>query len=112
MADKVGPFRTGAGLAAASKALTQMVELVGERPVSLAARYDNVLLDWLDLRNMLLVGRCVVASAANRTESRGAHQREDYPGQDENWQLNQVIALADRQLRLSRHIRVSERSAA
>lgn len=112
MADKVGPFRTGAGLAAASEALTQLTELVGDRPVSLAAPYDTVLLDWLDLRNMLLVARCVVASAASRTESRGAHQREDHPGQDDNWQLNQVIALADRQLRLSRHARLSERSAA
>jgi succinate dehydrogenase / fumarate reductase, flavoprotein subunit len=112
MADKVGPFRTGAGLAAASERLAQLTELVGDRPVSLAARYDTVLLDWLDLRNMLLVARCVVASAASRTESRGAHQREDHPGQDENWQLNQIIALADGQLRLSRHTRLTERSAA
>ena len=36
-------------------------------------------LDWFDLRNMLLVARTVTQAALARTESRGAHQREDFP---------------------------------
>ena len=53
--------------------------------------YDTALADWLDLRTMLRVAECVASSALTRTESRGAHQREDYPGMDEVWRRNQTI---------------------
>ena len=35
--------------------------------------------DWFELRAMLTTAEAVVTSALSRTESRGAHQREDYP---------------------------------
>jgi succinate dehydrogenase/fumarate reductase flavoprotein subunit len=54
--------------------------------------YDTALADWLDLSVMLRVARYVSGSALERTESRGAHQREDFPGMDPAWQRNQVIA--------------------
>ena len=37
-----------------------------------------------------------------RTESRGAHQREDFPGMDEAWCVNQVLTLEDGRLRIAR----------
>ncbi|MFD7120802.1 fumarate reductase/succinate dehydrogenase flavoprotein subunit [Streptomyces sp. NPDC059922] len=39
----------------------------------------------LDLRNMLLVSECVARAALERTESRGGHTREDWPGMDADW---------------------------
>jgi succinate dehydrogenase / fumarate reductase flavoprotein subunit len=60
------------------------------------------LLDWLDLRNMLLVARSVAAPAIARNESRGAHQREDHPGLDEGWAINQIVSLRDGALALER----------
>ncbi|MEV7679601.1 fumarate reductase/succinate dehydrogenase flavoprotein subunit [Streptomyces sp. NPDC088341] len=39
----------------------------------------------LDLRNMLLVSECVARAALERTESRGGHTREDWPGMDRDW---------------------------
>jgi succinate dehydrogenase/fumarate reductase flavoprotein subunit len=45
----------------------------------------------MDLRNMRLVAECVTRAALNRTESRGAHQREDYPQAAPDWQAHQVI---------------------
>jgi len=39
----------------------------------------------LDLRNMLAVSECVTRAALQRTESRGGHTREDYPGMDPQW---------------------------
>jgi succinate dehydrogenase/fumarate reductase flavoprotein subunit len=50
--------------------------------------YDTALVDWLDLRTMLTVADCVTRAALQRTESRGAHQREDFPGMDATWQRN------------------------
>ena len=39
----------------------------------------------LDLRNMLAVSECVTRAALERTESRGGHTRDDYPGMDPQW---------------------------
>ncbi len=45
----------------------------------------------LDLRNMLLVSRCVAASALLRTESRGGHTREDYPAMSSDWRRRLLV---------------------
>ena len=57
-----------------------------------------MLIDWLDLRNMLLVAQAVTLPALARAESRGAHQREDHPGLDDAWEVNQIVAMADDRL--------------
>ena len=51
-------------------------------------------LDWFDLRNMLTVARAVTQAALARTESRGAHQREDFPDMLPQWRVNQVDPAA------------------
>jgi succinate dehydrogenase / fumarate reductase flavoprotein subunit len=45
----------------------------------------------LDLRSMLLTAEATVRGALMRTESRGAHQRAEYPHQDPDWQCTIVI---------------------
>ena len=48
----------------------------------------------LDLRNMMLVSRCIAMAALERTESRGGHTREDHPKMDPQWrQINLVLGL-------------------
>jgi succinate dehydrogenase / fumarate reductase, flavoprotein subunit len=48
----------------------------------------------LDLRNMLVVSRCIAMAALERTESRGGHTREDHPKMDPEWRkLNLVLEL-------------------
>ncbi len=91
MSADVGPFRTETGLRSAARAVSELRDELGDHPATSAATFDPVLVDWLDLRNMIEVAETVIAAALARTESRGAHQRDDFPGLDENWRVNQVV---------------------
>jgi succinate dehydrogenase / fumarate reductase flavoprotein subunit len=96
MSDNVGPFRTADKLRIAIDRLADLARELGERPlISTSGGFDPVLIDWIDLRNMLLVAQAVALPALARTESRGAHQREDHPGLDDGWQLNQIVTMTD-----------------
>ncbi|MDI2054774.1 MULTISPECIES: FAD-binding protein [Bradyrhizobium] len=112
MAEKVGPFRTHDRLEAAVDGLMRLRRDLGEVPLSSTDGFDPVLIDWLDLRNMLLVAQTVAAAAIGRTESRGAHQREDYPGLDDSWRVNQIIALRGEALDIVRTAPLAGRVAA
>jgi succinate dehydrogenase / fumarate reductase flavoprotein subunit len=60
MTDNVGPFRTEDKLRIAIARLADIKQGIGDRPtISSSGGFDPVLVDWLDLRNMLLVGQTV-----------------------------------------------------
>ena len=61
---------------------------------------------------MLLVARSVATPALSRTESRGAHQREDHLGMVDAWTVNQVLTLKGDALGLSRVVPNSSKGAA
>ena len=94
MQDHVGPFRTEAGLQKALEAITDLQTRIGDTLPG-GGPHDPVRLDALDLRTMLLVAEAVTRCALLRSESRGAHQREDYPEQSPDWVLNQIISWRD-----------------
>jgi succinate dehydrogenase/fumarate reductase flavoprotein subunit len=93
MADNVGPFRTQAKLARALASIDDLTLALGTRPVGDGGAFDMQRLDWFDLRNMLAVAHVVAQAALTRKESRGAHQREDYPGMVPEWRANQVARM-------------------
>ena len=104
MADDVGPLRTAARLNGAIAEIAALADQMGERPPRFAAAnggFDLQRLEWFDLRNMLVVARAVAQSALARTESRGAHQREDCPQALPAWRCHQRVALANGALQLS-----------
>ena len=80
---------------------------LGERPVGDCGAFDLRRLEWFDLRNMLLVARAVAMAAVARSESRGAHQREDFPEMLPAWQFNQLARLG----RARHHARQDRRDA-
>ena len=79
MQDNVGALRSEAKIAAALDMIGHLTDELGDTPPGDGNRFDMRRIDWFDLRNMLLVSRVVAKSALARTETRGAHQREDYP---------------------------------
>jgi succinate dehydrogenase / fumarate reductase, flavoprotein subunit len=101
MADNVGPFRAKGKLEQALGVIEEMTGIIGERPGGDGNAFDLRQIEWFDLRNMLLVARTIAEAALRRTESRGAHQREDYPGLLPEWGLNQVIRLDDGRLAIT-----------
>jgi succinate dehydrogenase / fumarate reductase flavoprotein subunit len=99
MTDHVGPLRTATGLQRALDHVSRLQEISAELPAPRGG-LDPQWIDLHDLRNMRLVAECVTRAALGRAESRGAHQREDFPQTSERWQRHQRIRLSERDLRI------------
>lgn len=67
------------------------IELMGIKDKS--SLYNKNLIEFIEFTNMLEISKLVVTSALNRKESRGAHQRIDYPELDNFYQKNSIVYL-------------------
>ncbi|GAA6744190.1 succinate dehydrogenase flavoprotein subunit [Thermus antranikianii] len=87
MMDNASVFRTGELLAKQVEILKELMDRY--RRISIDDKgdaYNTELVEALELGYLLEVSEALVHSALNRTESRGAHAREDYPERDDvNW---------------------------
>ena len=99
---QVGPFRHRAGLTAALERIRAMqADDLRRVPVSGDCAFAIELVDRHELRSALLVAEAVTIAALAREESRGAHQRDDFPETSDGFRSNQEIlerggALASR----------------
>jgi succinate dehydrogenase / fumarate reductase flavoprotein subunit len=95
-------FRTGSTLEHSLARLTALRG--GMADLTLADRslvWNTDLSEALELDNMVAQGMVTVASALNRTESRGAHAREDFPERDDtNWLKHSLAWLGEKGVRL------------
>jgi succinate dehydrogenase / fumarate reductase, flavoprotein subunit len=99
MLENAGPFRTAAKLAAALERIHQMQrDDLPNLTVTDETVYNLDLQDWFELRAMLTTAESVVGSALARNESRGAHQREDFPDSNESLLKNQVMEMRNGEL--------------
>jgi fumarate reductase flavoprotein subunit len=93
MTDKVGIFRTGADLQLAVDGLQEL--LLRSREIGLQHHVDGAnpeLVSAYRVQKMIKVALCIAAGALARTESRGAHFREDYPRRDDSAWLSRTLA--------------------
>jgi succinate dehydrogenase / fumarate reductase, flavoprotein subunit len=94
MNDLVGIIRREGEVASALAALDDFEERAKRVRVGGDRRFNPGWHLALDLRNMLVVSRCIAMAALERTESRGGHTREDHPAMDPQWRrLNLVLEL-------------------
>ena len=93
MQEKVGIFRNGKDLDDAVKELSELLEKSKNITVANKCKLLNPELEEAyKVPMMLKVALCVAKGARDRTESRGAHYREDYLKRDDkNW-LNKTIS--------------------
>ncbi len=93
MMDKVGIFRNGDDLKAAVNELEKLYKRSKNIKVSYNSSASNPeLVTAYRAQKMLKLALCVALGAEQRTESRGAHAREDYPERnDRNW-LKRTLA--------------------
>jgi succinate dehydrogenase / fumarate reductase flavoprotein subunit len=91
-------FRSGETLAEGCAALGRCRD--GFRDLRITDRslvYNTDLVEALELDNLLGQSLATIHSARNRTESRGAHAREDFPARDDaNW-MKHTLAWVDAQ---------------
>ncbi len=85
-------FRREQGLKKALEAVRELEQRARNISIdNLGNRFNTDLTDALELQNMLPLAEAIVASALNRTESRGAHSREDYPDRDDAHWLKHTL---------------------
>ena len=93
MMDKVGIFRNGKDLEKAVEELRSLVVRSRTIAIKNKARSSNPeLVEALRTPKMIKLALCVAYGALKRTESRGAHSREDYPERNDRDWLNRTLA--------------------
>lgn len=80
-----GVVRTHDGLTRALAALADLADRAAQTAVPGPLALNPSWQEAIDLENQLDAARCLVASALARTESRGAHYRQDFPDTEDGW---------------------------
>ncbi len=87
MQTHAGVFRTDAVLREGLSKLDELEARLAHAGLQDTSRvFNTARVEALELDNLIGVARATLVSAINRTESRGAHTREDFPARnDEQW---------------------------
>ena len=96
MEDSAGIYRSGDSL---TKGIDQLAEsqqrLQNVRLSDKTRAFNTELVAALELENMLDIAECMLHSALQREESRGAHQRTDFTARNDKHFLNHALAYRE-----------------
>ena len=96
MEDSAGIFRSGDSLSKGVDQLTQLQQRLQRIQLYDETRaFNTELVAALELANMLDVAETILQTALQREESRGAHQRTDFPARDDTRFLNHALAYRE-----------------
>jgi len=91
-----GVFRTGALLDDGVRKISELAER--SQRVAIADKskvFNTARIEAMELENLVETARATVVSAAARTESRGAHARDDYPERDDGQWLRHTLFFSE-----------------
>jgi succinate dehydrogenase / fumarate reductase flavoprotein subunit len=91
MSRYAGVIRNEEGLRKALKVMDEIGQKKLDRLCIVGDRSLGEMAGLFETRNIHAVGRLILQAALLRTESRGAHNREDYPEMSDAWQKNIVF---------------------
>jgi succinate dehydrogenase / fumarate reductase flavoprotein subunit len=102
MFDHVGIFRTDAGMQQALAKVRELKERFKNVRVEDHGKVFNTnLINTWELGNLLDLAEIVTVCAINRTESRGAHSRDDFPKRDDvNWLKHTLTWVKDGEIKI------------
>jgi succinate dehydrogenase / fumarate reductase flavoprotein subunit len=102
MQNNCAVFRTGAVLAEGHKLIDEVFGAVADIKVTdRSLIWNSDLIETLEFDNLIVQAVVTIDSAANRTESRGAHAREDFPERDDKSWMKHTLAWIDAQGRVT-----------
>lgn len=92
MEEAAGIYRNGPAMTKGADALSELQQRVGRVRVADPSRaFNTELVAALELANMLDLAECMLQSGLQREESRGAHQRTDFPSRDDEHFLTHLL---------------------
>lgn len=97
MEEAAGIYRTGPAMAKGVDTIRELAGRASRIGVQDTSRtFNTELVAALELANMLDIAECMLQSGLQREESRGAHQRTDFPRRDDDGFLAHQLVTRDR----------------
>ena len=102
MMENVGIFRNHEDMQKAIETLTDLkIKYTEVKVQDKNKKYNTDLLDILELENLLDLAYVTAIAAQNRTETRGAHSRDDFNERnDENWLKHSMVSRVRNKLKI------------